>query len=170
MLPSLALPRLRNCGFASIGLNYSTVRSWFLRERIKSEAFLLPKMSPLASASLKLVEAVRTGEGVEEALNEVEEVSPIAFPEGHIEPPPPSDDAIPRVTMRLVVLLEAYFVDPNIQLSDPPRPSMPKEMRDVVDRLRAALPAALFGKKRRKAQTVRDYVEEKRPAAAGGRA
>jgi hypothetical protein len=136
--------------FASIGLNYSTVRSWFFRGRIKSEFFLLPKMSPFAAKTLKLVEAAKTGENLEQATSEVEEVFPIAFPEGHIEPP--SDDAIPRLTMRLVVLLDKYFVDPNIQLSDPQKPSMPKEVRDIVDRLHAELPAALFVKKRRKAQ------------------
>lgn len=126
--------------FRSIDLNYNTVRSWIHRKKLQTEMFVMPKPSRLetkllntASAGHALVNAIRHGGNVDEAVKAFKDAAPAPqrdFCEEQIERP--LEGALSTLVLQLVGEVESFFNGRS-------KPSMPKKLRSTVDKLKSEL-------------------------------
>ena len=121
--------------FKSIDLKYTTVRSWFHRKKAYTELFDPAKPKPLTqleATSLELVKVIREGGNVDEATTAVEDVR--ALQDFCPDLDRPTEKELPSLALRLVCEIESFF-------NDPEAPSMPENLKAIVDRLNSALPS-----------------------------
>lgn len=120
--------------FRSIGLNYSTVRSWFRRERLRTHMFEMfvpdkpTRLTQLEVASRAVVEAHNTGGDVDAAIKALGDAAPQPdFDKEQIDRS--SSGNVLRLASRLVREIELLFIDKK----------MPRKLRDIVAKLKAEL-------------------------------